>query len=113
MGDTHYSGSELVVRKLAEMGAVVKVHDPYVLRWWRLEKQGTYQALGYSRARFFRNQDDLVGLRGPQDLTGSFKGADAVVLAVRHGPVPGPGPRLGGGKVRRPGGSGGLFRHPG
>jgi nucleotide sugar dehydrogenase len=33
VGDTRYSGSELVVRKLAEMGAMVRVHDPYVLRW--------------------------------------------------------------------------------
>jgi UDP-N-acetyl-D-mannosaminuronate dehydrogenase len=85
VGDTRYSGSELVVRKLAEMGAVVKVHDPYVLRWWELEKQDTYPAPGHSRARFFRNQDDLMNLRVSQDLASSLKGADAVVLAVRHG----------------------------
>ncbi|NVM27127.1 MAG: GDP-mannose dehydrogenase, partial [Desulfobacterales bacterium] len=30
VGDTRYSGSELIVRKLTEMGAEIKVHDPYV-----------------------------------------------------------------------------------
>ncbi|MFH1057846.1 MAG: nucleotide sugar dehydrogenase [Pseudomonadota bacterium] len=85
VGDTRYSGSELVVRKLAEMGALVRVHDPYVLRWWELEKQETYPAPGHSRGRFFRNQDDLTNLRVSQDLAASLKGADAVVLSVRHG----------------------------
>ena len=33
VGDTRYSGSELVVRKLVEMGAEVVVHDPYVRHW--------------------------------------------------------------------------------
>jgi len=34
VGDTRYSGSELIVRRLAEMGAELRVHDPYVLHWW-------------------------------------------------------------------------------
>ncbi len=84
VGDTRYSGSELVVRKLAEMGAMVRVHDPYVLRWWEFEKQDSYPATGQSRARFFRNQEDLTGLEVSQDLAASLKGAEAVVLAVRH-----------------------------
>ena len=84
VGDTRYSGSELVVRKLAEMGALIRVHDPYVMRWWELEKQDTYPAVGRSRSRFFRNQDDLAGLPVSQDLAGSLKGCDAVVLCVRH-----------------------------
>ena len=29
VGDTRYSGSEMVIRKLAEMGAEVRAHDPY------------------------------------------------------------------------------------
>jgi len=33
VGDTRYSGSELMVRKLTEMGAEIKVHDPYVEHW--------------------------------------------------------------------------------
>ncbi len=86
VGDTRYSGSELVVRKLAEMGAHLRVHDPYVLRWWEFEKQDTYPAPGQSRARFFRNQEELKNLRVSQDLEASLKDADAIVLAVRHKP---------------------------
>ena len=84
VGDTRYSGSEIVVRKIAEMGGHVRVHDPYVLRWWELEKQDTYPAPGHSRGRFFRNQEDMVNLHVSQDLSESLKNADAVVLCVRH-----------------------------
>ncbi|MFZ0612947.1 MAG: UDP binding domain-containing protein, partial [Desulfobacterales bacterium] len=59
VGDTRYSGSEIIVRKLTEMGGDVVVHDPYVSHWWELEKQDTYPAPGHSWARFFRNQDRL------------------------------------------------------
>ncbi|MCB2188670.1 MAG: nucleotide sugar dehydrogenase [Deltaproteobacteria bacterium] len=84
VGDTRYSGSELVVRKLHEMGAMVRVHDPYVLKWWEFEKQDTYPAPGKSRGRFFRGQEDLSGLCVSQDLAASLKNADAMVLCVRH-----------------------------
>ncbi len=84
VGDTRYSGSELVVRKLAEMGASVQVHDPYVLRWWEFEKQDTYPSPGKGRGRFFRNQDELTSLRVSQDIADTIKDADALVLAVRH-----------------------------
>ena len=30
VGDTRYSGSEILVRKLTEMGSEIRVHDPYV-----------------------------------------------------------------------------------
>ncbi|NLX21133.1 MAG: nucleotide sugar dehydrogenase [Phycisphaerae bacterium] len=86
VGDTRYSGSELVVRKLAEMGAEVGVHDPYVQHWWELESQDTYPAPGQSWARFFRNQEQLGNLRIEQDLPKAIKDADAVILAVRHDP---------------------------
>lgn len=86
VGDTRYSGSELVVRKLAEMGAEVGVHDPYVQHWWELESQDTYPAPGQSWARFFRNQEQLSNLRIEQDLPKAIKDADAVILAVRHDP---------------------------
>lgn len=86
VGDTRYSGSELVVRKLTEMGADVVVHDPYVDHWWELEKQDSYPAPGHSWARFFRNQEPLSELRVHKGLEQSLKGADAVVLAVRHAP---------------------------
>ena len=84
VGDTRYSGSEIIVRKLAEMGGEVVVHDPYVKHWWEFEKQDTYPAPGHSLKRFFRNQDGLVELRVETDLGDVLQGVDAVVLAVRH-----------------------------
>jgi nucleotide sugar dehydrogenase len=85
VGDTRYSGSEIIVRKLTEMGAEIAVHDPYVKRWWELEKQDTYPVpLGSSRARFFRNQEKLSEIKVEKNLKATLKGADAVVLAVRH-----------------------------
>jgi nucleotide sugar dehydrogenase len=86
VGDTRYSGSEIIVRKLTEMGAEVKAHDPYVRHWWELEKQSTYPAVGASWARFFRNQGDLNNFRMTEDLNEALKDSDAVVLAVRHRP---------------------------
>ena len=56
VGDTRYSGSEIVVRKLTEMGAEIVIHDPYVKHWWELEKQESYPAPGHSWARFFRTR---------------------------------------------------------
>jgi nucleotide sugar dehydrogenase len=84
VGDTRYSGSEIVVRKLTEMGAEIVVHDPYVRHWWEFEKQETYPAPGHSLARFFRNQDKLSELRVQKDIPETLKGSDAVVFAVRH-----------------------------
>lgn len=84
VGDTRYSGSEAMVRKLTEMGAEISIHDPYVKHWWELEKQDSYPAPGHSWARFFRNQEKLADIRIQKDLDGALKGADAVVLAVRH-----------------------------
>jgi UDP-N-acetyl-D-glucosamine dehydrogenase len=84
VGDTRYSGSEILVRKLTEMGADIIVHDPYVKHWWEMEKQDTYPAPGHSRARFFRNQERLKDLVVHKDLAKTLRGADAVVLAVRH-----------------------------
>ena len=86
VGDTRYSGSELVVRKLTEMGAELRVHDPYVEHWYELESQDTYPAPGHSWARFFRNQEELKNLRVEKDLASSLRGCEAIVLAVRHGP---------------------------
>ena len=39
VGDTRYSGSEVVVRRLTEMGADMRVHDPYVEHWFEFEEQ--------------------------------------------------------------------------
>ncbi len=84
VGDTRYSGSEIIVRKIAEMGGDIKVHDPYVEHWWEFEAQDTYPSIGASWSRFFRNQESLKNLRISKDLKKSLKGVDAVVLAVRH-----------------------------
>ena len=86
VGDTRYSGSEIIVRKLTEMGAEVKAHDPYLQHWWELEKQDTYPAVGSGWSRFFRNQEHLKDFKMIPDLAEALKGADAVILAVRHKP---------------------------
>ena len=93
VGDTRYSGSEIIFRKLTEMGAEVKAHDPYVKHWWELEKQDTYPASGASWSRFFRNQEHLGDFQMTEDLTEALKGSDAIVLAVRHEPYLGLEPK--------------------
>jgi nucleotide sugar dehydrogenase len=86
VGDTRYSGSEIVVRKLTEMSAEMRVHDPYIEHWYELEKQDTYPSPGHSLARFFRNQDEMVNIRVQNDLAASLAGVQAVILAVPHAP---------------------------
>lgn len=86
VGDTRYSGSEIIVRKLVEMGADVKAHDPYVDHWWELEKQDTYPAVGTSWSQFFRNQEHLTEFRMSKTLEEALQGSDAVIFAVRHKP---------------------------
>jgi nucleotide sugar dehydrogenase len=86
VGDTRYSGSEIIVRRLTEMGAEVKAHDPYLQHWWELEKQDTYPAVGTGWARFFRNQEHLKDFKMIPHLEEALKGADAVIFAVRHKP---------------------------
>jgi len=84
VSDTRYSGSEIIVRKLTEMGAEIKAHDPYVRHWWEIEKQESYPAAGTSWSRFFRNQEQLEDFRMIPDLAEALNGSEAVVLAVRH-----------------------------
>jgi UDP-N-acetyl-D-glucosamine dehydrogenase len=86
VGDTRYSGSELIVRRLTEMGAELRVHDPYVLHWWEFEKQDEYPVSSDSLKRFFRGQEKLKDLHIEQDLKKALHGADAVIFAVRHKP---------------------------
>jgi UDP-N-acetyl-D-glucosamine dehydrogenase len=86
VGDTRYSGSEIIARKLTEMGAEVKAHDPYVEHWWELEKQDSYPAVGESWSRFFRNQEHLNEFSMTPNLEEALKGSDVVVFAVRHRP---------------------------
>jgi UDP-N-acetyl-D-glucosamine dehydrogenase len=82
VGDTRYSGSEVLIRKLAEMGADIQVHDPYVDRWYEFENQEIYPQS--SKSRFFRNQKKLYELKVQKDLDKALSRADAIVLAVRH-----------------------------
>jgi len=86
VGDTRYSGSEMVVRKLTEMGAEMRVHDPYVDHWYELESQDTYPAPGHSWSRFFRNQGGLKDIRVQKDLAAALHHAEALILAVPHEP---------------------------
>jgi nucleotide sugar dehydrogenase len=84
VGDTRYSGSELIVRRLTEMGSEMRVHDPYVKHWWEFEKQDEYPSPKYSLKRFFRGQEKLKDLRVEQDLKKALSEIDAVIFAVRH-----------------------------
>jgi nucleotide sugar dehydrogenase len=86
VADTRYSGSEVVVRKLTEMGAEMRVHDPYVEHWYELENQDTYPAPGHSLSRFFRNQKGLSHITVQHDLPDAVKGVEAIILAVPHEP---------------------------
>lgn len=86
VGDTRYSGSELIVRRLTEMGAELRVHDPYVRRWWEFEKQDEYPGSSSSLKRFFRGQEKLKDLRIEQNFIKALSGTDAIIFAVRHKP---------------------------
>jgi hypothetical protein len=74
----------MIVRRLTEMGAELRVHDPYVLHWWEFEKQDEYPSSSNSLKRFFRGQEKLKDLRVEQDLKKALQGADGVIFAVRH-----------------------------
>ena len=69
---------------LAEMGAEIRVHDPYVDHWYELEIQDEYPVKGLSWERFFRNQGELAHVRVQKDLPQALKGMEALVLAVPH-----------------------------
>jgi nucleotide sugar dehydrogenase len=84
VGDTRYSGSEVIVRRLTEMGAEIRVHDPYLLHWWEFEAQDSYPQKGHSLSRFFRNQEKLKNMHVLQDLQSALIGVDAVLFTVRH-----------------------------
>jgi nucleotide sugar dehydrogenase len=86
VGDTRYSGSEVIIRKLAEMGAEIRVHDPYIDHWWEFEKQDSYPGVGQSKSRFFRNQEKLAEISIQKDLNKALNDVEAVIFAVRHEP---------------------------
>jgi UDP-N-acetyl-D-glucosamine dehydrogenase len=82
IGDTRYSSSEVIVRRLSEMGAEIRVHDPYIDQWWEFVNQDVYPRRGLKA--FFHNQKKLKDLRVQKDLTEALNGIDALVFAVRH-----------------------------
>ncbi len=83
VGDTRYSGSELIVRRLTEMGASIRVHDPYVESWQEIEDQDiSDDSFGYGR--FFKRQESLRTLHVDKDMWSAMNGVKAIVLAVRH-----------------------------
>jgi nucleotide sugar dehydrogenase len=84
VADTRYSGSEVVVRKLTEMSAKIRVHDPYVEHWWEFEAQDSYPHPGYSMARFFHRQEKLKDMRIEKDMWKAMKGVNCIVIAVPH-----------------------------
>ncbi len=113
VGDTRYSGSELVVRKLTEMGAELSVHDPYVEHWYELETPDTYPSAGNSLARFFRNQQDLPKLRVQTDLAAALQGRRSGDIRGAALALSGPGTRAGGGVGGWHAGGDRLLRHLG
>ncbi|MDY0297737.1 MAG: nucleotide sugar dehydrogenase [Acidobacteriota bacterium] len=82
VGDTRYSGSEILIRKLSEMGAEIRVHDPYVDIWWEFRNQEVYPDHG--KHVFFRNQKKLKDLEVQKDLDHALDDIDVLVFAVRH-----------------------------
>ncbi len=84
VGDTRYSGSEMIVRKLTEMGVEIRVHDPFLEHWWEFEAQDTYPHPQYSWSRFFHRQEKLKELKIEKNLWEAMKGIEAIVLGVRH-----------------------------
>jgi UDP-N-acetyl-D-glucosamine dehydrogenase len=83
VGDTRYSGSEILVRRLTDMGAEIRVHDPYVDRWWEFVRQDDYPRHGLKG--FFRNQKKLRDLKVHKEQSKALlKGIDSLIFAVRH-----------------------------
>lgn len=81
VGDTRYSPSELVIRKLQEIDAEPVYHDPYVTYWPEFAEQDEDP---HSWAHFFKNQEPLKQLNGSSELSVALNGADVIILATPH-----------------------------
>ncbi len=83
MGDSRYSGSEIVVRKLAERGPRCASST----RTWNtgneLESQDTYPPR-HVVGKVLPQPGGLAELRVEKDLAAALKGVEALVLAVPH-----------------------------
>jgi nucleotide sugar dehydrogenase len=86
VGDTRYSGSELIVRRLTEMGANIKVHDPYVEVWAEIKGQEDDPDSSKGYGRFFSRQRNLTNLKMEGDMWAAMKGVKAIIIAVGHKP---------------------------
>jgi UDP-N-acetyl-D-glucosamine dehydrogenase len=84
VGDTRYSGAEIVVRRLVEMGANIRAHDPYVSQWQEFELQDTESEREHSRARFFSRQENLKNLVMEKDIWTAMKGVKVIIICARH-----------------------------
>ncbi len=84
VGDTRYSGSEVILRRLVEMGAQVKAHDPYVDHWAEVEEPDLDEVGSHYRIAAFSRQNQLKGFSMQPDMWDAMKGIRAIVLAVRH-----------------------------
>jgi UDP-N-acetyl-D-glucosamine dehydrogenase len=84
VGDSRYSGSEIIVRRLTEMGAKLRVHDPYMTQWQEFETQEDFPE--QTRARFFSRQTGLTRLQILKDMWAAMEGVKVIILAVRHAP---------------------------
>ena len=112
VGDTRYSGSEMVVRKLTEMGAEMRSTTRTSTTGSSWRARTIYPAPGHSWSRFFRNQDGLKDIRVQKDLAAALNDAEALILAVPHEPYLQPRSRPDRQVGRRAAGGDRLLRHP-
>jgi hypothetical protein len=49
----------LIVRRLTEMGAEIRVHDPCVEHWWELEEQASYPSPNSSKGHIQRIKESV------------------------------------------------------
>jgi nucleotide sugar dehydrogenase len=68
VGDTRNSGSELIVRRLTEMGAELRVHDPYVPRPGKAgePQRGTGSEEGFAWGRCGHSRSETPALPGSE-----------------------------------------------
>ena len=86
VGDTRYSGSEIIVRKLTEMGAEMRVHDPYVEHWYEFEKQDDLPGAGALTVALLPQPGPPHGAARASGPGEAMAGVQALILAVPHAP---------------------------
>ena len=84
VGDTRYSGAELIVRRLTEMGASIKIHDPYVEVWPEMQNDEEDPDFSKGYGKFFDRQKNLRALKLEEDMWEAMNGVKAVVLCTPH-----------------------------